>query len=148
MRTEYKRIGFAAGVVILAVMSAHARPSGTGEDDGSAGPPSLLVGPVTGLTEGWHRAPEATAMPVNTVAQFAIDARRSDVVTWTGAFEVARSDSLSTAVCPLLETGPQTISVTVRRGAEEMSGGQIVVESEPGNGTRFTFDLPASSAAA
>ncbi|MFO0874645.1 MAG: hypothetical protein U0575_11840 [Phycisphaerales bacterium] len=87
----------------------HTPPAAPGDEA-----PPLLIGPVAGLTVGWHAAPEETAIPLGTVATFKAPAPIGARVAWRGAHEVARDAEWSTATCELRRTGMIEVGVTIR----------------------------------
>jgi hypothetical protein len=73
----------------------------------------LLIGPIDGLTTGWHTAPEATSIPAKVVVQFKQLAEPEDQVVWTGAVEISRDSTGSVAVGPAGVSGRHVIGVQV-----------------------------------
>ncbi len=97
-------------------------PAGDIDDDGDTylpplKSPTFKIGPIDGLTTGWHQAPPATSIPLGTIVQFHQEARSDWAVTWTGANELARNAEGSTAVCALVEQGTFVVQVEVVPGA-------------------------------
>ena len=74
--------------------------------------PVLLVGPVKGLTTAWHAVPERIAVPMGSDIEFRVETSGKVRIKWTGASEVARDSSGSTASCSM--KGPGMVVVNVR----------------------------------
>jgi|GEM_PF-6284487 hypothetical protein len=71
----------------------------------------LKIGPVEGLTLGWHRAPARTAVPVGATITLRVPVRSQDAVQWTGAREVERNPGGSTAEVTPRQPGVYEIRV-------------------------------------
>ena len=85
---------------------------------GAWGPCDMLVGPISGLSIGWHRAPGQTAIPVGTTVHFKVVVPLNASVIWTGANEIARDWEGSTAACPIGAAGQYTVSVDINSGQD------------------------------
>lgn len=73
--------------------------------------PGLYLGPVEGLTTGWHPVPENLALPRGQAASFRFVGPDGMVVAWVGAREVEASDGVSTATCSIDRPGPMEVRV-------------------------------------
>lgn len=79
---------------------------------------SLLLGPVSGLTTTWHRAPGSTAAPLGATLQFKVKGLTpSSSVGWSGATEIERGATYAVAENVLAQVGPHTVEVVVNAGA-------------------------------
>lgn len=65
----------------------------------------LLLMPIPGLTSGIHPAPPSTPIPLGSVLRFRVELPPDADIAWTGAVEIRRDQSGSTAECPLNELG-------------------------------------------
>ena len=78
------------GVVVTGMsLAVHAAPAPGPNSAPIGDPPAesvLRIGPVAGLTEGWHVAPTQTAIPLGTVVVFAIDVPGPDDLLVEGDF--------------------------------------------------------------
>jgi hypothetical protein len=83
----------------------------------TAGPLDLLIGPIDGLTTGWHPAPASTWIPAKATVQFKQTAEPQDQVVWTGAVETSRDITGSVAVLPAGISGRHVIRVQVIRSS-------------------------------
>ena len=73
----------------------------------------LEIGPIEGLTTVWHPAPDATSVPFGATVLFRAEASPTAIVTWSGAVEIGRDDTWSTALCAPASPGQELVSVTV-----------------------------------
>jgi hypothetical protein len=80
---------------------------------GPFAPTQIILGPVAGLTEGWHVAPDRTAVPTGTLLTLQVVMTSGSHVRWRGAIEIDREPTRSTAVCPLEREGVFTIETEV-----------------------------------
>lgn len=131
------RIAFAA-LIVIALMAAlvglrlfasagsETDPPGwqTAPPDQRINRSTFRIGPIDGLTTGWHRSPATTSISLGTFAPFYQPAARDEMVIWTGADEVARDDQGSTAVCWLLGLGVHVVHVEVIPPAGEARSSQ------------------------
>jgi hypothetical protein len=88
---------------------------------GPAAPYVLSIGPIDGITEAWHVAPDATAVPLGALLTFRVHAPASAAVSWQGAVEVERNGDASIAVCRLERVGRMDVGVRVVDGGKERS---------------------------
>ena len=79
---------------------------------------ALEIGPIEGLTTAWHQAPEGTSIPVGLNLLFRTKATPTDTVTWTGAIEISRNDTWSTAICFLASPGDELVRAVVSSAQE------------------------------
>jgi hypothetical protein len=77
----------------------------------------LLIGPIDGLTTGWHRSPVETLIPLDASVQFRQLANPDDVIVWNGAHETSRDSIGSTALCPINMSDRQVITAQVTQGS-------------------------------
>lgn len=77
--------------------------------------PMLEIGPIPGLTEGWHAVPMGKPMqiPSSTRIELFCRATPDQIVGWTGAQMVRTDERGSYAVCPTLEAGPMVVEVNI-----------------------------------
>ncbi|MEM7228908.1 MAG: hypothetical protein AAF432_08845 [Planctomycetota bacterium] len=73
----------------------------------------VLMGPIDGLTTGWHKVPEQTAMPLGTVVELRASVPEAAAVTWSNAYQTLRTDTTSFATAVLTNTGMTPVSVRV-----------------------------------
>lgn len=127
-RTTGKTVCFAAAIAAVFVGFssnglAQKTPSPASGDGTSIGPPvsldfkdhALYIGPVEGLTTGWHWAPPQTPIPLGITVRFKQSAPPDATVLWTGAKELSRDETGSIAECPLTSTGEQVVRAQVSR---------------------------------
>ncbi len=123
------------GALVGVRLVAHAQTAPTLAPDRQ--PPSsdaaelqrFQIGPIDGLTSGWHLAPPATAIPLGTIVQFYQPAPSNATVIWTGANEVARDNQGSTAVCPLFELGTFNVHVDVSQDMNKWQSNESILRS-------------------
>lgn len=73
----------------------------------------LLIGPVKGLTSRWYLAPQDTSIPLGTVVLLRLEVESGSTVAWSGAYEIERDATHSTAQCPLTSLGQQVARAEV-----------------------------------
>ncbi|MAE70224.1 MAG: hypothetical protein CME06_07110 [Gemmatimonadetes bacterium] len=78
----------------------------------------FMIGPVPGLTTGWHIAPAETAIFADITVKFWARADLAASVLWSGATEVQRDENGSTAECRLSSLDRVAINCEVRQGDE------------------------------
>ena len=71
------------------------------------------IGPIEGFTTAWHPAPAQTALPLGAILKIKQHFPADSLVTWSGAAELARDATVSTAECSLTTVGSQLVRVTV-----------------------------------
>ena len=72
-----------------------------------------MIGPIEGLTTAWHLAPRSTAISAGSILLFRTTVTPEAIVTWSGADEISRDDTWSTALCFLPFPGAALVRVTV-----------------------------------
>jgi len=115
--TSRRTVGVRAGVLALALLlsglASSQSPTASGETAAALEPPAPLeLGPVEGLTSTWHVAPGHTGVPAGLTVRLRQPVPADAIVTWSGAEEVARTDTASVAECPLGRAG-RTVAVSV-----------------------------------
>ncbi len=90
----------------------------------------FMIGPIPGLTTGWHVAPTETAIIANVSVQFWARADLAAAVAWSGATEVRRDENGSTAECSLSSLERLAIDCEVRQGDELMEYRSILDVSD------------------
>lgn len=75
--------------------------------------PGLLLGPIDGITTGWHVAPHDFAVPRGAAVQLRCPLPTTAEVRWIGATEIARDGAGSTAECPTVGVGTHDVRVEV-----------------------------------
>lgn len=88
----------------------------------------LQIGPVEGLTSAWHRAPTQVAVPLAATVQLRVPNSRSLLVDWTGAHEVQRLGSRSTAEVRFHREGTHEVAVRYRSQLGEWVEESIEIE--------------------
>ncbi len=73
----------------------------------------LLLGPVEGLTTGWHNAPDVFAVPLGTELTFELLAPVGMTVQWVGADEVSDVEGRLLATCSIDSIGTHSVGVDV-----------------------------------
>ena len=113
------RIAAAIGAVALAALNTFADPvlssPRTSKPDFEN---DFMIGPIPGLTTGWHVAPRETAIIAGITVQFWARANLEATVAWSGATEVRRDENGSTAECSLGSLDRVAIDCEVRLGDE------------------------------
>jgi len=95
------RVLILAGIVVVCCPCQRAAAADAGIDDrrprdrgfDAYHAPILRIGPVDGITEGWHVAPPVTGVPAGSLLTFAVNVPVDASVRWTGAVETARDDA-------------------------------------------------------
>ncbi len=113
MRTSSKMAGHFVTIawVVLVVSFMH--------DEGVMGdvqPAVLEIGPVAGLTTGWHPAPIQTGIPLGARVQLRIPAPSDALVVWRGAEEIMREEEMSVARVITTTPGLRRVMVEVADG--------------------------------
>ena len=94
--------------------------------------PGLFIGPLEGLTLGWHVAPEEIPIPVGTQVVLLAIAPDAARFTWVGAEEIETTSRSSKAVCRIDELGLYAASVDITLkpdGKEDVEIGRRRVRS-------------------
>ncbi len=132
-------------VVLLASKGSNAKPDENPPFTGSSLTPppigpnipvdyQLRVGPIEGLTTGWHLMLPEMPLPSAIMQLFHYSVPPDVSVRWENAIEIARDEWGSTAFCPLLPGGrPQAINVYLMDadGAEWTASSTITVLEAP-----------------
>lgn len=75
----------------------------------------LKIGPIAGLTTGWHAAPEQVRIPIGSDVRFLVRVPAGASVSWDGAAEIARyasgPDEICLAECPVAEVRLYDVAV-------------------------------------
>lgn len=73
------------------------------------------IGPIPGITTGWHRAPGETGIPLGTKVELKLAAPEEISVSWSGAVETERTEFASTAEVTFSSLGRHEVRVTAER---------------------------------
>lgn len=97
-------------------------PSGEQPSIRYAAEPGLRLGPIEGITTGWHMAPREFAVPRGTTVQLHCPIPSSAEIRWIGATEIVRDDAGSTAECPTTMVGSHDVHAEVTFAPDPKDG--------------------------